>query len=344
VSPIVDNGVRQIHGAGIEFATPGVVRSTAPAQKLVTALKRGAGFSLEVWMAAGRNEPPRHARIVSCSRDIFVRNFTLAQQDRDLIMRLRTTRTDANALKPFVQVRNAFATQNIQHVVVTYDFSRQRVYIDGRRRFDAATPGGDFRNWDGGHYLVFGNELTGQRPWLGKLYAVTLWNRALRSGEIERLFAAGAGVRESQRDAPAAFDFSGTRASLKEWHAMAPALEIPQYLIRGTDDYLKWPHGRAASSASETSEILANVVLFVPLGLLLFAPARRRFDGVLKCAAAVVAIAALTTVSFESIQYFLPGRTSSLIDAFANAAGSALGVALHASYSRIRSKSMPQFG
>ncbi|MBA2492770.1 MAG: VanZ family protein [Gammaproteobacteria bacterium] len=329
-----------MNGAGIEFAAPGAVRSTAPARGLVAALRRGAGFSLELWVAAGRNDPPRHARIVSCSRDIFARNFTLAQQGHDLIMRLRTVRTDANALKPFVQVRDAFVTHAIQHVVVTYDFTRQRVYVDGRRRFDAAMPGGGFGNWDDGHYLVFGNELTGQRPWLGKLYAVTLWDRALGSGEIERLFSAGAEAREPQRrGALAGYDFSGTRA-LREPPGIAPALEIPRYLIRGSDDFLKWPHGPLSSNARETSEILANIVLFVPLGVLLFTPARRRFDGGLKFAAAVVAIAALTTVSFESIQYFLPGRTSSLIDAFANTVGAALGVALQAVVLKIPLKSV----
>lgn len=313
-----------------------MARSAAPMARLAVALQQGAGFSLEVWVAAGRNNPHRHARIVSCSRDMFARNFTLAQQGRDLIMRLRTTRTDANALEPYVRLKDAFATHALQHIVVTYDFRRQHIYIDGGRRFSATKPGGDFDNWDRGYYLVFGNELTGDRPWLGELYAVALYDRALRAGEIERLFAAGAGSREpDRRGALAGYDFNITPT---EPQGIASALDIPRYLIQGSDRFLLWPHDLAALSASETADIWANIVLFMPLGFLLYAPAHRRLENRLRSVAAVVAIGALTTVCFESIQYFLPGRTSSLIDTLANTSGAVLGVVIHAVYLQIRLK------
>src|SRR5680860_499547 len=331
-SPIVDNGARWAPSATIEFATPGIMRSKAPPNWLIKRLAQGTGFTLEVWAAARRNRPPRHARIVSYSHDRYARNFTLAQQGRDLIMRLRTTRTDANALEPHVLIEDGFATQVMQHVVVTYDFTRQRVYINGRRRFDLASPGGDFGNWSRGHALVLGNEATGERPWIGNLSLVALYDRSLRADEIERLYAAGAGVnaprQHDRRDALVMYDFASPNALISATGGRELALEIPRYLVRGSGDYLSWPRELNHRSAYEVLEILANVLLFVPFGLLLYTGDGRHSSARCRRAAMVLAAGALTTASFESIQYFLPERTSSLVDSLANTAGVALGIGL----------------
>ena len=75
-------------------------------------------------------------------------------------------------------------------------------------------------------------------------------------------------------------------------------------------------------------ERMANVLLFVPAGLLLCAafPRLSRMVVWLLCVAASVAV--------EAAQLVLPGRQSSPIDVVMNATGAALGVLLHVALTR----------
>jgi glycopeptide antibiotics resistance protein len=77
-------------------------------------------------------------------------------------------------------------------------------------------------------------------------------------------------------------------------------------------------------------ERVANVLLFVPAGLLLcFAlPAFRRW--------AVWALCVTMSFSIEIVQFVLPDRDSSPIDVVTNSAGAALGVLFHAALTSAR--------
>jgi VanZ family protein len=113
-------------------------------------------------------------------------------------------------------------------------------------------------------------------------------------------------------------------------------LEMPRHLIKGSDNFLQWPQRMTGLDATEQLEVVANVLLFLPLGLLLYRPAGP--GGPWRRAAAVLVIGALTTLCFESIQFFVPGRTSSLVDALANTSGAALGVAVSVWCAQLRAK------
>jgi hypothetical protein len=83
-------------------------------------------------------------------------------------------------------------------------------------------------------------------------------------------------------------------------------------------------------------EMVANVLLFVPVALFL-AAAAPRLPGVvvwLLCTAASAGV--------ETAQLVLPGRQSSVRDVVLNSAGAAIGVLLHTLVSRRRSRSPGQ--
>lgn len=67
-------------------------------------------------------------------------------------------------------------------------------------------------------------------------------------------------------------------------------------------------------------EAPANVLLFIPLGLLLTLLFRRPWIGLV--------VAVLLSIGAEVVQMVLPGRLSSLRDIVANALGAALGAAI----------------
>ncbi len=86
---------------------------------------------------------------------------------------------------------------------------------------------------------------------------------------------------------------------------------------------LDWAHGAGLPAAFDlvTLEVVANVVMFVPLGLLLASSAR-----VPRPWLAVAAGLALSA-AIETTQIALPGRYPTLQDVVANTAGAALGAA-----------------
>jgi len=77
------------------------------------------------------------------------------------------------------------------HIVYTRDQSGKAIlFLDGKKVAEG-TVGGDLANWDHGFQLSVANELTEDRPWLGELYQVAVYDRALKADDIERKFRGG---------------------------------------------------------------------------------------------------------------------------------------------------------
>jgi hypothetical protein len=90
---------------------------------LATRLKQTNAFSLRVVGAASDTGQTGPARIVSNSSDPLHRNFTVGQEGRDLIVRVRTPATGMNGSPFHLVVPDVFSTMEIRDIVVTYDGS-----------------------------------------------------------------------------------------------------------------------------------------------------------------------------------------------------------------------------
>ena len=86
---------------------------------------------------------------------------------------------------------------------------------------------------------------------------------------------------------------------------------------------LEWAHGAGLPAEIDlvTLEVVANVVMFVPLGLLL--ATSRRVPRPWHAVAAGLALSA----AIETVQIALPGRYPTVQDVAANTAGAAVGAA-----------------
>lgn len=83
------------------------------------------------------------------------------------------------------QNKTVVATE-LTHVVYTRDSQgKAALYVDGVP-VSTRDVAGDLSNWDESFRLALGNELTGDRPWVGELHRVALYARVLDAGEIER--------------------------------------------------------------------------------------------------------------------------------------------------------------
>jgi hypothetical protein len=79
----------------------------------------------------------------------------------------------------------------LTHIVYTRSASGEAVvYINGTKKAEAMVSG-DFTNWVGDFRLALGNELTRDRPWVGELHRVAIYDCALTPAEVATGFKEG---------------------------------------------------------------------------------------------------------------------------------------------------------
>jgi len=108
------------------------------------------------------------ARILTISKDTRIRNLTVGQQYSDLVVRLRTVRTNLNGTPNYV-IPKVFRDENWHEIDLTVHAEQLRITVDGTVRIKDQLPTDPFRNWDKTLQLGFGNEFTWDRSWLGEI-------------------------------------------------------------------------------------------------------------------------------------------------------------------------------
>ena len=148
---------------------------------LLDACKASNQLSIETLVTPGDTKQGGPARIVSFSQDAYKRNFTLGQQGSTLVLRLRTTRTGENGMKPETSLCKVSAAKP-HHVIVTYSPGKLSCYLNGKSVLQSGRVRGDFSNWSPMH-LLFGDEWDGARRWSGKLQGIAIHARVIGAKE-----------------------------------------------------------------------------------------------------------------------------------------------------------------
>jgi hypothetical protein len=187
-------------------APSSIVYADGPAQPLTTALMQTNALTVEAWLLPADFEQDGPARIVSLSADTTHRNFGLGQglwdeQPSDVYnMRLRTTATNENGdlndapvlTTPQLRVGLEDTPIELVHVVFTRDAQGNAIfYVDGEEVISGLVEG-DFSTWDPTYTFLLGNETTEDRPWLGELHLIAIYDKALTPEEVQQNFEAGA--------------------------------------------------------------------------------------------------------------------------------------------------------
>ncbi|TWU25474.1 Planctomycete cytochrome C [Novipirellula galeiformis] len=195
--------------------TPTSLISATPATKIIDSIKRSGEITIEAWIKPASDSQAGPARLISLSSDTSQRNVTLGQ-DKDLWdVRLRSTKTDRNGLPSTASPRKSLLT-TLTHIVFTRDRKgTARIYLDAKK-VASGEVAGDFGNWDVKHRLTLANEVTGDRPWLGELHLVAIYDSALAEKDVQQNFAAG-----SKPSPPKPQSLAAVSASLFD-HDVAP--------------------------------------------------------------------------------------------------------------------------
>lgn len=282
----VANGARP-SPEGWDLPVAGIVVSDAPLAWLEAA-REAEELELAVVVRPRLASQSGPARIVTISRDAHLRNLTLAQEDDDLVLRLRSEETDLNGLRdgePVARVADVFRAATWVAIDLQIRPGQLAIAVDGRQRLRAELPAAVLGTWDPSMSLALGNEMTCDRPWLGEI------RKAVVRGPDRVARAAGA---------------DGARVPATCWRVgYVPALVPFRLFLPG--------------------DAVRNVLMYIPLGLLigLMAGARTR----LAMVGGLLVILGVS-LTFEITQLFVASRFPAVDDTINNTIGGAVGLCL----------------
>jgi hypothetical protein len=188
----VDSGTVYWISGGLAISDVALLKSAEPATKIIEACKATNEISIEAWVKPANTTQAGPARIVTLSKNLSYRNFTLGQQGNTYDQRLLTTDTDING-RPSLATPKGFLSTKLTHVLYTFnDSGIARIYVNGTEA-STRTVGGNLSKWNETYHLGLANEMTLNRAWLGELYLVAIYSRALSPQEIDQNFQAGVG-------------------------------------------------------------------------------------------------------------------------------------------------------
>jgi VanZ like family len=272
---------------GWRFAAPGILIAQPPHDWLEAALATET-LTLSVVVRSRSAAQSGPARIVTMSWDTHMRNLTLAQENEDLVLRLRTQQIDLNGLRagePLARVRDVFGSARWVSVDLRIRPRQLTIAIDGRPAAAVGLPPAVLQTWDPGFSLALGNETTCDRPWLGEIRAAVV-----KVPGRERDYADAENVRR-----PASCWVLGYMPTLAPFR-----LFLMEDAIRNT---------------------LMYIPLGVLFGLMMRWRARSAFVGGLLFLVGV-------SVTFEIAQLFVASRFASIDDVLFNTVGGSLGLIL----------------
>src|SRR5262249_1761901 len=126
-------------------------------------------------------------------------NFTMAQNLYNYQFLNRSTATAGLNGMPMLSTDDDDERLQaaLQHVVMTFDpVNGRRIYVNGEFTGDVdGSGGGTVGEWDDSFAFVLGNEVSGQRPWMGVVRLAAVHNRALTAAQVQQNFEAGVGQK-----------------------------------------------------------------------------------------------------------------------------------------------------
>lgn len=337
---------------GIEFLKKGQAVSNSLTQEHFNRLVKGSGLTLELWLQTEDLNQTGSATIFSYSTGTALRNFTVGQVWDKLIVALRTTKTNRYGEGPILTIPDVFTSHGLKYMVIIYNLSEQSVYINGEQKARSHILKGNFSNWDPSYRLVIGNNISGNRPWKGKIFYVAVYDRVLTEQEVRNNYLSEFQSKVSTR--PLVFLRKGNTkdADIKKGgpvvrylfnegngnvihdsgSGLNPVnLTMPEYIRPMDKPFLDFSSNYLQNN-SQYSDLIINILIFIPLGILIHGMLRTRYGLTLKISFVTLLFGTLFSLSIESLQYLSITRSSSLVDVSTNMTGIAIGIVLHRIY------------
>lgn len=226
----VRNGAKSLADGSIQLASPGLARTELPPGWLEEAI-RSNRFSLSVSLRSAAPDQTGPARILTISPNPHRRDLMLGQEGSDLVLRLRTPGTSSNGTidgRPVALVANVFKQPGWVEIAVLIKPGELQIAVDDEVRVREVLSQAPLQNWDASYPLALGNELSGNRPWLGSIRKAIV-----RTGDTTIDYTV-----------PSTLEQPATYWSVSNYPKLAPFRD------------------------SSRSDLIVNAVLYLPLGAL----------------------------------------------------------------------------
>ncbi|MDA3959896.1 MAG: protein kinase [Planctomycetota bacterium] len=174
-------GAVRVSESGV--AVDGGVLEWRDTSELNRRLATGGDFSVEFDLSLSDLTQTGPARVVGLSAGSASRNFSLCQNGSSWELRLRTTRTSPNGLRPHLATLTGTVLVGRQHLVFVRVGDNHLLYVDGAEVGRERVPG-DCSNWDPAFPLVIGDEVDGRFPWRGTVHGVRFYEGALDAVKV----------------------------------------------------------------------------------------------------------------------------------------------------------------
>jgi VanZ family protein len=266
--------------------------------------------------------PWRQGRIFCYSLDERRCNLNVDQLFDDIVLRIRVS---GDQRPREIRVEKVFAQSSERRfeLAITYDSSYLSVYVDGKKAVRQKIGAIDYAAWNNTYPLTLGSHADGKFGWKGIFYQLAVLDRpstseALKNSNI--LFQDTTAVLRytfDERNGTTVIDHSRRAPATLTW----PATFAPYRLtvLQSPREY--WPDPRRPF----VKDILANIVLYLPIGYLLSAMVRQQYPTSFTVAMPVFS-SALVSFVIEILQAYLPTRYSSSMDVIVNSLGAGIGV------------------
>ena len=281
----VENGAVVAADGTIRFPEPGLLRARSAPEWLDSAIDDDA-LTIHLRVRSLAASQSSTARIFTVSAGTDLRNITIGQDRTSLVVRLRTPATSKNGMPPY-RVSKVFKNSTWRDIEVAVRPRAIAITIDGRQVLDEPLPEHALAAWDRNFHVALGNELTGDRPWLGEIRQASV---LCRGQEVDY-------VRETSIQRPTHY-WSGLK-----WSSLWSLSELTQREGFLTDATL-------------------NFLCFVPLGFLITRQGGRRRSFIL-----ATILCATASLGVEFAQIGFDRHVPSVVDWVLNVSGAALGAA-----------------
>ena len=127
----------------------------------------------------------------------------------------------------------------------------------------------------------------------------------------------------------------------KTWFGVLLLIYLAGILFMGlkpSSYHLEYPRKFLITSRPPVYDFIINILGFIPFAYLLMAYrfAAKQVGGIVIAAQRALTAGMGTSLFIELVQYYIPGRTSSLMDLIANTAGTLIGIAYFLLEKRLR--------
>lgn len=181
---------------GLEVISDAILTTTNLAEKIVDSCKTTNEFSIEMWLRTGNKEQDGPSNIFTLS-DPETNGVTISQKYESTDENkyyfngtAQTSDTDTEG-NPAFTVDERYGNIVLQHIVYSKDNEgNEKLFVDGIP-VKTNTRTGNLSTWSNTYNLTLCNNFSFDKPWLGKLFLVAIYNKALSNEEVLQNYTTG---------------------------------------------------------------------------------------------------------------------------------------------------------